>query len=151
MFFLLIPLLLINGIASGLNFINKYRLEVGLPINILDILVFLGLLVPLLPLPRSRFSATVHRAILPTAALFLRDKGELVTKEAFDINSLRAMWYGPAVAGIAAAYLLYQVISGTRQFALVLAVMLTCVCFIGQAATLSRSDWASLAFSMMLI
>src|SRR6266536_6119513 len=69
--YLLIPLLLINGMVNGANFINKYRLDLGVPINILDLLLFLGILIPLLPLPRHRFSAPVHPAIPRTALLFL--------------------------------------------------------------------------------
>ena len=225
--FLLIPLLLINGMVNGKNVINAYRLEVGVPINMLDLLLLLGLVIPVLPLPRNRFSAPVHPAIFRTALLFFlgaiagslgalfsssagpwvpvqsymfiallrnfltipaamvvgywliqhprdlrrygfwyvvagagtavmtllffREKSEQITKEAFDINALRAMWYGPAIAGIAATYLLFQLISGHRQFKLFIAVVLTCVCFLGQAATLSRSDWVAMAFSIMMV
>ena len=220
---LLIPLLLINGIASGENFINKYRLDVGVPINILDVMLFMGLLLPLVPLQRNRFQARVHPALsrtvilyvlgaiagslgalicspagpwesvdsysflsmlrnfltVPAAALtaymmlqkptdtrryafwyimagvgtaimtmlFFHAKGEQA-KQALDLNALRAMGYGPVVAGIAAVFLLWQIVSGNRQFSLPVALVLTGIAFVGQAATLSRSDWVSMSFAI---
>lgn len=224
---LLIPLLLINGMASGGNFINKYRLEVGVPINILDLMLFAGLVLPLLPLQRNRYLAPVHPALtrtvilyvlgalagslgalicspagpwesvdnytfmsmlrnfltVPAAALtgymllqkptdtrryafwyvmagvgtavmtmlFFHAKGEQATKHAFDLNALRAMGYGPVVAGVAAVFLLWQIVSGNRQFSMMVALVLMGIAFIGQAATLSRSDWVAMSFAIAAI
>lgn len=80
--------------------------------------------------------------------LFFRSAGEQQTKLWLDINSLRTMEYGVAFAGTAAAFLIYQLSSGNRMMPAALAVVLAGVCFIGQCATLSRSDWVSIVLAI---
>jgi drug/metabolite transporter (DMT)-like permease len=81
-------------------------------------------------------------------ALFYRQKAEVGIKYNADINSLRTMEYGPAIAGIAAAFLLYQIISGFRMMPLLLTIVLAFITFIGQCATLSRSDWVAIGMAI---
>jgi hypothetical protein len=80
--------------------------------------------------------------------IFYKIKGESGVKYNIDINSLRTMEYGPTIAGIVAAFLIFQIVSGYRMFPLLLTIVLAAVAFIGQCATLSRSDWVAIAMSI---
>jgi hypothetical protein len=80
--------------------------------------------------------------------LFYKTKGEIGVKQNVDINALRTMEYGPAIAGIAAVFLIYQIVSGYRLVPLFVAIMLAFISFIGQCATLSRSDWVAISMSV---
>src|SRR5438876_956233 len=183
MYLIILPLLLIDAIASNQQFLLKYRLDImGAPISMLDGLIAFGLILALLPIPRDRmqterlhpllvrtfqlfavaticgciasfmssdvdsyFFITCLRNLLlvPAAAgaaywlthqpkqvrqycfwygiaglgsalmivLFFKGQGEAITRQNFDLNKLRSMEYGPAVAGIAACFLLYQIVS----------------------------------------
>ncbi len=215
MYLIIIPILLIDALASNSEFILKYRVEVGAPINILDALLGLGLLVSVLPLPKNRMrTERIHPLMLktiivfafatiagslgtvlnnetdnyyyittlrnflavPMAAwigyglihqpkqvrrycfwytvagigsalailLFFKDKGEEVTKHDFNVDRLRSMEYGPAIAGIAACFLIYQWISDRRMWPLAVTILLAGLAYVGQCATLSRSDWVAI-------
>jgi hypothetical protein len=80
--------------------------------------------------------------------LFYRAKAETGVKHNVDINALRTMEYGPAIAGIAAVFLIYQIVSGYRLVPLLAAVVLAFITFIGQCATLSRSDWVAISMAV---
>jgi hypothetical protein len=58
------------------------------------------------------------------------------------------MEYGPAIAGIAAAFLIYQLVSGYRLVPLFMTIGLAFVTFVGQCATLSRSDWVAVSMAI---
>jgi len=80
--------------------------------------------------------------------IFYKTKAETGVRQDVDINALRTMEYGPAIAGIIATFLIFQIVSGYRMFPLVVTILLAAVAFIGQSATLSRSDWVALAMSI---
>ena len=216
---IIILLLLFNSIASNSKFLLKYRIDVGAPISILDLLLGLAVIVAAIPLARNRMPTARVHPILPKVLLlfllasiggsiasfltteddpyyhlttlrnflcvplaciagyflthwpkhakrfakwliisgvgaaimvmlFYRSKAEVGVKESVDINALRTMEYGPTIAGIAAAFLIYQIVSGYRMVPLFLTIVLAFVTFIGQCATLSRSDWVAIAMSI---
>ncbi|MEA2711723.1 MAG: hypothetical protein QOF78_4324, partial [Phycisphaerales bacterium] len=216
---IIIVLLLIDAIASNSKVLLKYRLDLGAPIGLLDLLLALAFLAAIVPIARNRMpTARIHpimpkvlglfllAAILgsiasflsidddpyyhlttlrnflmvPAAAcvgyflthwpkhakrfafwlviagvgagtmvvLFYRSKVETGVKHNVDINALRTMEYGPAIAGIAATFLIYQIVSGYRLFPLFITVVFAFVAFIGQCATLSRSDWVAISMAI---
>ena len=57
------------------------------------------------------------------------------------IDTLRAIKYVAIYCGIAAVFLLFTIVSGVGMFRPWLAIVLCGFCFLGQFATLSRSDW----------
>ena len=58
-----------------------------------------------------------------------------------NIDTLRAMKYVAIYCGMAAVLLLFSIVSGVSMFRPSLAIALCGFCFLGQLATLSRSDW----------
>lgn len=67
------------------------------------------------------------------------------------LNRLRAIAYVANYAGLAGALLLFAIISKVRMLPLWLAAGLCGLCFVGQFATLSRSDWVAAAASVVAI
>jgi hypothetical protein len=61
------------------------------------------------------------------------------------LNNLRTVEYVSCYAGVAAAIILYSMLSGVRLFPLFIGLPLLVVCLVGAAAPLSRSDWISTA------
>ena len=216
---IIILLLLIDAIASNSRFLLKYRLDVGAPISIMDLLLALSVLVAAIPIARNRMVTPGVHPIIPKVLLlflvatilgniasflsvdvspyyhlttlrnflcvpaaciagyflchwpkhaqrfakwvivagvgaavmvilFYRTKAETGVKQNVDINALRTMEYGPAIAGVAASFLIYQIVSGYRLVPLFLAIVLAFISFIGQCATLSRSDWVAISMAI---
>ena len=59
------------------------------------------------------------------------------------VDPLRTVEYVSNYAGLAGTLLLYTIVSGVRLFRHPLGVILAALCFAGQGATLSRSDWVA--------
>jgi hypothetical protein len=67
------------------------------------------------------------------------------------LDTLRAMKYVAVYCGMAAVLLLYTVVSGVRLFRPWLAILLCGFCFLGQFATLSRSDWLAVWVAVVVV
>lgn len=107
----------------------------------------------LLPNPRSagRFTYLHVLAGVGTALfilLFFRSKAQ---DSSGDINLLRAVAYVTNYAGLAATLLLFTIIGRIPMFPAWLAIGLCGFCFIGQLATLSRSDWLATTAGVLAI
>jgi hypothetical protein len=76
-----------------------------------------------------------------TAGFVLAYFGRAASAFEGNIDELRAMKYVAIYCGMAGVLLLYSIIGGVGMFRPSLAVIMGGVCFIGQFATLSRSDW----------
>jgi hypothetical protein len=61
------------------------------------------------------------------------------------LNNLRTVEYVSCYAGVAAAIILYSMLSGVRLFPFWIGLPLLLLCLVGAAAPLSRSDWVSTA------
>ena len=68
-----------------------------------------------------------------------------------DINTLRAVAYVTNYAGIGATLLLFMIIAKMSPFPVWLAIVMSGFCFIGQFATLSRSDWLATIAGVLAI
>jgi hypothetical protein len=103
----------------------------------------------LLPRPKSgrSFTYTMILAGILTSTmivLFFKNRGEELAGTDFNnINELRTIDYVTSFAGLAAAFLIYAVLSGIRLMPTWLAWAIAGVCVIGVFATFTRSDWLS--------
>lgn len=91
----------------------------------------------------ARFPYAQALAGLCTAVLimaFFTDRAQQMSSDS-GLDMLRSLEYPASYAGIAGCLLLYAVVSGHRLFPPWLGVVFLGVCLVGQAATLSRSDW----------
>ena len=68
-----------------------------------------------------------------------------------DVNLLRESQYVSNFAGIAAALLLYMVVSDVTLMPRLLAIILAICCFGGQFATLARSDWVACMSGIVVV
>jgi len=68
-----------------------------------------------------------------------------------NLNILRAINYETAYAGLAAELLIFTFVIGLRLLPTSLAVPLAGICFIGDCATLSRSEWVAIAAGVCMI
>ena len=84
-----------------------------------------------------------------TVLIFFRSRAAESTTS--DINLLRAVAYVTNYAGLAATLLLFAIIGRIQLLPLWLAVPLCGLCFLGQLAALSRSDWLATAAGVLAI
>jgi hypothetical protein len=115
--------------------------------------VWLGYCMLLQPRSAERVSYAHVYAGIVTAFFVLLYFGQKATTLApgGNIDVLRAMKYIAGYAGIAAVLLLYSMVSGVRMFRPWLAIPLCGFCFLGQFATLSRSDWLAVSAAVAVV
>lgn len=121
---------------------------------VLPACVFIGYCLLLTPRSMLQFSYLQVIAGVGTALvilLFFRSKAGTVTNTASSLNNLRAVAYVANYAGLAAVLLLFTIISRIRLLPTWLALALCAFCFVGQFATLSRSDWLAAAASVVAV
>lgn len=115
--------------------------------------IFIGYCLLLTPRSTTRFAQLQVWAGVGTAVvilLFFHSKATSLTA-ADSLNRLRAIAYVANYAGLAGALLLFAIIAKVRLLPVWLAAALCGLCFIGQFATLSRSDWLAAAASVVAI
>jgi hypothetical protein len=138
---------LFNG--TGLRFsVTSLRNFISLPLC-----VWLGYCLLLQPLSAEKL-CTAHVWVgVVTAAFVLLYFGRAASSfgPEGNIDTLRAMKYVAIYSGMAAVLLMYSLIGGVGWIRPSLALPLCGVCFIGQFATLSRSDWVAVWAAVMVV
>ena len=109
----------------------------------------------LMPQPRSASRICYAHVFtgVATACLVLLYFGSKATVMGSDrnVDVLRAMKYMSSYCGMAAVLVLFSLVSGVRMFPGWLAVLICAFCFIGQFATLSRSDWLAVSAAVVAV
>jgi hypothetical protein len=115
--------------------------------------VMIGYCLLLTPRSNSRFAHLQVWAGVGAAAVILLFFRSAATgfNSSDNINRLRTTAYVANYAGLAGALLLFTIISKIRLMPFWLSVALCGFCFVGQFATLSRSDWLAAAASVVAI
>ena len=115
--------------------------------------VLIGYCLLFTPRSNTRFCYLQVIAGIGTAVLvllFFRSKAASYELDS-NINKLRAVAYVSNYAGLAAALVLFTIISKIRMFPTWLALGICGLCFVGQFATLTRSDWLAAIASVLAI
>lgn len=136
-----------NG--TGLRFsLTSLRNFISLPICI-----WLGYCLLLQPLSAEKLCAAHVWVGVVTAAFVLLYFGRAASSfgPEGNIDTLRSMNYVAIYCGMAAVLLMYSLIGGVPWIRPSLALVLCGVCFIGQFATLSRSDWVAVWAAAMVV
>ena len=114
--------------------------------------MMIGYCLLLTPRSTSRFAQLQIWAGAGTALvilLFFHNKAS--ASQVRDVNTLRAIAYVAPYAGLAGALLLFAIIARIRVMPVWVALGLCGFCFIGQFATLSRSDWVAAAAGVVAV
>jgi len=107
----------------------------------LPLCIWLAYQLLLQPLAAEKICKAHVWAGVITAGFVLAYFGRAASSFEGNIDELRATKYVAIYCGMAGVLLLYSIIGGVGMFRPSLAVILGGACFIGQFATLSRSDW----------
>jgi hypothetical protein len=120
---------------------------------VLPACAFIGYCLLLTPRSTLRFAQLQDGAGAGTALVILLffHRHASTSTASTDLNTLRAVAYVATYAGLAAALLLFTIISTVRLMPAWLALGLCGLCFVGQFATLSRSDWLAAAAAVVSI
>jgi len=138
---------LFNG--TGLRYsVTSLRNFIALPLCI-----WLGYCLLLQPLSAEKLCSAHVWVGVATAAFVLLYFGRAASSfgPEGNIDTLRSMKYVAIYCGMAAVLLMYSLIGGVPWFRPSVALLLCGVCFIGQFATLSRSDWVAVWAAVMVV
>lgn len=109
---------------------------------VLPISILIGYCLILAPRACTRFSyVQVWAGVATSVVILLFFHSRAAVDTTGDVNRLRAIAYVSNYAGLAGTLLLFALISNIRMFPAWLTLGMAGFCFIGQFATLTRSDW----------